>query len=343
MLTALVCTALALVPLARPATAAEDPYEAAALEAMDYWGDWVAEQLLSGDLEARYSPLATSKGRVLLWIPRGAKSSKLKKSSEKALKAFDELFDGAPHVEGCAPRTAVLVPLAGPKSFASVTGYVAKKTPRLAGWAAGAARGTGFLLEEPLVAGWLQDVPEVEIWSPENELTNRLARLLTLERFGRQPQWLAQGLAWHVELSVCKDVYCFPYRTGFVSKKEHKSWPKQLGDLMQARPERAVELAELSGWRRNTWDETSAALAWGAVTMLAKHYEEELPGVLAAFAAERVAHGRDVAEDGSWTWIADYEIPLERQAALLGEVLGVDFAAELDRYARKPKGYRRPR
>jgi hypothetical protein len=332
-------SALFLLPCATAVFAGEDPYAAAAEEAKVLWGDWSK----TADTEKPYSKTAAADKRVLIWYPKGTSKSKLKKSSEKAVKAFDKLFADTQHVEGRVHRTAVLVPLAGPKSFASVTSHVGQKVPRLAGWASSAVRGTGFLLEEPLVAGWLVSVPGVEIWSPENELTNRLARLLTLERFGRQPQWLAQGLAWYVELSVCKDVYCFPFRTGFVSKKEHRSWPRKLEQLMDARPERAVELAELAGWKRNTWDETGAALSWGAVTMLASHYPDELPGVLAAFAAERLAQGRDVAEDGSWTWIADYEIPVERQGELLDEALGVDFGAELDRYVRKPKGYRRPR
>ena len=293
--------------------------------------------------EKAYSAAPVAKERVLLWVPKGSSRSKLKKTSEKTVKLFDALFEDAPHVEGATPRTAVLFELVGPKSLEAATGHAAAQVPRLAGWAASARSGTGFVLEEPLAAGWMKSVSGVEVWSPENELANRLARLLTLERFGRQPHWLAQGLAWHLEIGVCKDVYCFPYRTGFVSKKEHRSWPRMLADQMEARGERPVEMAELAGWRRNSWDAPRAGLAWGAATMLAEHYEDELPRVLAAFAALRVKDGRDVAADGSWTWIPDHEIPAEGQLELLDRELGVDFLTELGRFARKPKRYRRPR
>jgi len=243
---------------------------------------------------------------------------------------------------GSTPRSAVLFELAGPSSFSAVASFLGKKVGRLAGWAAKAPAGTGFLLEDPLAAGWLVSVPKVEVWEPDNELVNRLARLLTAERFGRQPQWLAQGLAWYVELEVCKDVYCFPFRTGFVSKKEHKSWPRKLAALMAARAEQPIEITELTGWRRNSWDENSATLSWGAVRMLAEHYREELPKVLAAFAELRNTEGRNVAEDGSWSWIPDYEVSAEGSLEVLDRELGVDFMAELKRYARRPNTYRRP-
>jgi hypothetical protein len=325
-------------------TAFEDPYEAAADDALELWADWASAQLRGAvEVEAPGSFVDAADARVLIGYAKGSSASKLRKQSEKAVKVFDRLFEEAEHVDGCAPRTAVLFELAGPRSFASVTGYLAEKQPRLAAWAEAAPRATGFLLEDPLCAGWLREMPGSEVWSPENELVNRLARLLVVERFGRQPQWLAQGLAWHVELEVCKDVYCFPFREGFVSKKEHRSWPRRLAELTAERGERPIEMSELTGWARNTWNEQSAALAWGAATMLAEHYEEELPRVLAAFAAERVKEGRDVAADGSWTWKPDWELPAERERELLDAELGVDFLAELGRFASRPKGYRRPR
>jgi hypothetical protein len=172
---------------------------------------------------------------------------------------------------------------------------------------------------------------------------NRLARLLFIERYGRLPYWLSQGLAWELELRVCKDVYCFPFRTGFVSKKEHKTWPTRLTAVMKARGERPVTVDELVGWTRNTWNEERAMLSWGAAAMLAKHYDGELPRVLAAYAKLRAEEGRETNPDGSWQWIPDYEISAEKEKEILDRELGVDFAAELTRFARKPKGYRRPR
>jgi hypothetical protein len=257
---------------------------------------------------------------------------------------FDDLFPPAGREAEAPPRrTAVLFPLSGPKAFASVAGFLGRKYPRLAAWAGAAPNGVGFLLEDPLCAGWLLDVPKNEVWSPDNEQANRLARLLLAERYGRQPYWLAQGLAWELELEVCHDVYCFPFRTGFVAKKEHRRWPARLAALMAARGDRPLTLAELAAWPRNTWNQDLAVLSFGAAGLLARHYPDELPPVLAAFAAVRRQDGRTTHPDGSWELIPDYEIPAPKQLEILNHELGVDFEAELTSFAKHPKGYHRPR
>ena len=332
--------ALLLLLLLAPAGADHGPALGAAEEA---WAPWLEGEGARG-LEARYSSRKAAKGRVLVVVPKGTSASKLGKVSEKVVKRFDELFEEDERDLTRTPaRTAVLVSLAGPDSLASVTRFLASVEPRLSGWASSAAGGTGFALEDPLCAGWLEEVETSEVWSPENELVNRLTRLLTVERYGRQPHWLAQGLAWFVELEVCKDVYCFPFRTGFVSKKEHRSWPRRLGEVLAARGERPLEMELLAGWPRSSWNEESAVLSWGAVAMLAEHFPEELPQVLAAFRELRDTDGRDTKPDGSWTVIPDYEVPAAQQLEVLDRQLGVDFLTELDRWARKPKTYRRPR
>ncbi len=331
-------------PAAAPSTPYADGYREAAAEAEALWREWADSKELSGGIEKSYKSITAADHRVLIWYPRGTASSKLKRSAEKTVGALDKLFPPKGR-EKDAPslRTAVLFPLAGPKTFESVTAHVGRAVPRLAGWAKTAPRGVGFLLEEPLVAGWLQKVPDREVFSPENELVNRLTRLLTIERYGRLPYWLGQGLAWQIELSVCKDVYCFPFRSGFVSKKEHKSWPKRLTAAIAARGERPITIEELSGWSRNTWDEEKAIIAWGAVSMLARYYRKELPGLLAAYARLRSKEGKKTEADGSWQWIPDYEISAEKEIEILDTALGVDFLAELNRFARKPRGYVKPR
>ena len=301
---------LSLLGLAHSTTKGGD-YSEAAATALESWSEWKEAQSSDKDLtEKTYKPSKSKDGRVLVFAPRGTSASKLLKSSKKTVAVFDELFPPASREDAAPPvRTAVLFPIAGPKSFTSITAAAAKSVAGLQGWASAAPRGVGFLLEDPLAGGWLLEVPNSEVWNVENELVNRLARLLTIERYGRQPHWLSQGIAWRIEQDVCKDVYCFPYRNGFVSKKEHRSWSKRLPQVMTARGERPLAMADLHGWKRNTWDANSAALASGAVDMLAKHYETEFSRVLAAFAARRVRDGRATESDGSWTVIGDYEIP----------------------------------
>lgn len=322
-----------LLPLGHPTLGGD--YEAAARVAEEEWSAWAADA---------YESRAVAEARVLAYGSKRSSTSKLARSAELTVRCFDSLFPPEPRPADAPPRrTAVLVELANEEDLASVTAFLATRHPELAGWSRSAAKGVGFALGDPPCAGWLLDVPQNEVWSPENELVNRLARLLLLERFGLEPNWLELGLAWHVEICVCKDVYCFPYRSGFVSKKEHKRWDARLAEVMKARAGAPVALGELTGWARGNWDEVRAVLSYGAAVMLARHYGVELPAVLSAFAAERREKGREVHADGSWVTIPDYEIPEERQRALLDAILGVDFAAELTRFAAAPKGYRRPR
>jgi hypothetical protein len=337
----LLITLMGALPFTLPES---EDYSDAKKKAEEDWSEWAREALTGRKVEKSYAPMSVAGKRVLILYPRGSSKSKIKSVSTKTVAAFDKLFDPKQREAGAPSRkTAVLFPLSGTKSFTAITARAAELVPRLTGWAQSAPKAVGFLLEDPLSAGWLKNVPENEVWSEENELSNRLARLLTLERFGRQPHWLSQGIAWHVELGVCKDVYCFPFRSGFVSKKEHKAWPKRLPELMSSRGEIPLATTDLLGWSRDTWQADRATLAWGAVAMLAKHYPDEFPHVLTAFRDLRVNDGRSTAEDGSWTVIPDYEIPVEPMVEILDRKLGVDFMVEFDRYARKPKAYRRPR
>jgi hypothetical protein len=318
--------------------------EPAASAGQEPWSGWAAELLLSDDAPSTYAPNAVAEGRVVVWCSKRSKASRLTRAAERSLAAFDALVPPSTREKEAPPaHAAVLFELANRESLESLTAYLGKRYESLAGWAPAAARGVGFALEEPLSAGWLLEVPENEVWSPENELVNRLARLLTLERFGRLPHWLEMGLAWHVELVVCKDVYCFPFRAGFVSKKEHKSWDARLAAAMAARGASPIGVEELSGWARGTWDEQRAPFAWGAAAMLARHYAAELPALLATYAGERRQHGRITHADGSWEALPDYELAPERERELLDAILGVDFAAELTRFARAPRSYRRSR
>lgn len=344
-MTSALCTLLLFLAGSLPATPLPaGDYDQAEQAAKEAWEDWAGRALTGRQVEKGYSSMAVADSRVLVWYPKGASKSKLKSVSTKAVAAFDKLFDpGERDEQAPARRSAVLFPLAGPKSFTAITARAAELEPRLASWATSATRGVGFLLDSPLSAGWLLSVPDSEVWNQENELANRLARLLTLERFGRLPHWLSQGIAWQIELGVCKDVYCFPFRTGFISKKEHRSWPRRLPEHMDARGETKVTANDLFGWSRNTWKADSAALSWGAVAMLAKHYPEEFRKALIALRDLRTKDGRKTESDGSWTLIPDYEIPAEQGLEILDRELGVDFLAELDRYARKPKTYRKPR
>src|SRR5690349_12871019 len=160
-------------------------------------------------------------------------------------------------VDKLAGKPADVVPaileLEGPKDFGALLDDLGKRFSYLTGWAQGEKQQLGFVLEEPLAAAFLATAPDVKEWNPKNELANRAAQVGLHARFGRLPNWLMQGLAWHVELSVCGSIYCFPFRSGFVAKKEHRSWSQQLTALMAPpAPDgapRKLAIEDLAGWK----------------------------------------------------------------------------------------------
>ena len=71
----------------------EDPYAAAAQVAAEFWSDWGAATSKSKITEKPYRSTTAAGERVLLWYPKGVSKSKLVKSSAKAVKVFDSLFE----------------------------------------------------------------------------------------------------------------------------------------------------------------------------------------------------------------------------------------------------------
>ena len=327
------------VPAASTAAPTDD-YDKAVAEAeatFEAWGK-----------SAKYAAHSAVDGRVLVWTSKAGKASKLKKTAERACKFFDKIAalpDAEVMKEFRPPvaRTAVLFEVDDVKDLGALQEYIGSKVPYLQAWATSGDPGVGFVLEDPLASAWLGKVEKSKEWNAENELVHRLTQLLLLQRFGRMPQWLAQGLAWYVEFGVCQDIYCFPFRSGFVGRAEHKGWYAELSALMASRAERPLQMPELAEWSRGTYGEKHAGLAWAAGILLAKYYAAELPGVLAEFAHVRHVEGRTTHSDGSWETIPDYEVPTAKQLEILSRRLGVDFEAALDRFCRHPRAYVRPR
>ncbi|HUR26667.1 MAG TPA: hypothetical protein VM509_00655 [Planctomycetota bacterium] len=291
------------------------------------WGAWAGAQGYVLDLDPDMRRL---------FIHREARSA----SSEaallaRALAAVDKL---APRPRGSAKPARVLavLELDGPKDLGTLLDDLGQRFNYLATWARGEKGQLGFVLEEPLAAAFLATAPDVKEWNPKNELVNRAAQLALFERFGRIPNWLMQGLAWHVELSVLNSIYCFPFRSGFVAKKEHKSWSEQLKSLVvPPGPEvapRRLTIDDLTGWKRGTYENDRALIAWGAASFLAKKHPEALPLILDDLRVLREKESKLTKPDGSWQIDPDYEVPADKQLAILKARAGEDFFAELQRF-----------
>lgn len=291
-----------------------------------------------------WSPWAQAHGYVLdldedvrrLFVHSAQKSA----SSEiaiiaRAIALVDKLAPRAPAADK-APAVLVILELDGPKDFGLLLDDLGKRFSYLSAWAPSEKQQLGFVLEEPLVAAFLATAPDVKEWNPKNELANRTAQIALFEHFGRLPNWLMQGLAWHVEMSVCGSIFCFPFRSGFVAKKEHRSWSEQLKGVMISsapdNPLRKLTIDDLAGWKRGTYENDRALLAWGSASFLAKRHAEGLPLILEDLHALRDKESKITKPDGSWTMNPDYEVPAAKQLEILKSRAGDDFLVALERH-----------
>ena len=96
-------------------------------------------------------------------------------------------------------------------------------------------------------------------------------------------------------------------------------------------PARKLTIDDLAGWKRGTYDNDRALLAWGAASFLAKRHAETLPLLLEDLHALRDKESKTTKPDGSWTIDPDYEVPAAKQLELLKARAGDDFLEALAR------------
>lgn len=315
--------------------------------ALEKWGPWAAEH--------GYRLELTDDARVLLLVQAKRRPKAELELIEDTVAWFDELLPAPPRREDGSPAsppvpepaahrigpdgswswiphgslpdvdTVVLVQAKDQTDYESTVDLVAELEPYLVPWTGTGKRASGFVLERPLCSVWREGGADLEEYDPENELVHRLARLLTLRRFGRQPWWLTLGIAWHFEIGIRGDVYCFPYRDGFVARKEHRAWPSMLKRTVK---KDAVEMEHLAGWRRGEWDDGQAILAWGVVGHLADRHADALPLLLEDFRVLQNCKGIERRTDGSWSVVVGYEPSPADQVESVRWYLGEEFEAE---------------
>jgi len=317
---------------------------------LEHWLPWA--QL------AEYSTLLEDGARVVLLTRAGEKqAAKQLALVQKTVAAFEALLPAPPRDPNETFLEAewgqgevipdrdpvVLVELDRTEHFVSLLDYVGQASPQMASWAEGMKSSTGFVHEGVLSAAWLSAPPDIElgdVWRPGNELVHRLGRVLLRRRFGDQPHWFKVGVAWRLEQDVIGDIYSFPGRNTFVGVGEHVGWDGELKREFGKRKKEPLQLGEFGPWRTGTWDDHSAACAWGMVTFLAKHRPKSLSAIAEAL---RKAHKRGafvLHEDETWELRAGYEVPLDEQLAILKEQAGQDVleqASEAFRLGRKYK------
>jgi PAS domain-containing protein len=234
-------------------------------------------------------------------------------------------------------ETVVVLRARDHATYAAALDRLAGEQVYLTGWTEGAKRLSGFVLERPLCAAFREDGNGSKEWDPRNELVHRLAQLLVSRRFGVQPYWLKVGIAWEVEREVCNSLYCFPYRDEFVYASEHGDWEKDLRN--RHKRVESLAMADLSAWKRGSYDGEHARRAFGLVHFVARHHPGAMSAVLEDLRLLRDERGVVHYADGSWERIVGWEASAEGQREIFRRHLGDDFLDELLAFFQKGRKY----
>lgn len=235
-----------------------------------------------------------------------------------------------------------LVLVDGDEDLAKLLEFLAARHADLGAWIEEAKGQAGFVLVAPLLGAWLTHGADLEEWSPLNELVNRLLRILIVQRHGRVPEWLSQGLAWDAERELMKGIYSYSRRHEFVWASEHTAWDSQLAGHFRQRDEEKEPLTmpELATLTRAGFDPEGALLAYGGARFLTIHHPDSIAPLMAALARDRETNCRKVHDDGTWTMVPVYEAPASTQAALLEEIVVENAMLEMTRFFKKGRNYR---
>ncbi len=316
------------------------------IRAVQTWTSWATER--------DYRLVLSETGRVMLVLsPTYKRRAQGKKedntverfleSVEKTIAEVDRLIP--PHLAAKERSRTVVVIGARQKNFADVVVAIVTQNEALREWAQEAALArAGCILSDPLVGVWIEDPPNTEEWNPESELIHRVACELILRHSPNLPAWLQLGLTWHVEERVMRSIYCFPYRTGFVSIYDHSDWHTALRQMFKKRDESPLRLEEVARWNpRAGFDMDDAYRVFGVARYLAD-YAPECLGPLLRELDEQITKKRKV-QTGEFTWEIDtnYRLPIPEQLAVIEKHVGEDFLEQATIFFMKGKKYRPPK
>ncbi len=322
-----------------------------AQEAALYWAPWAGEH--------RFSMWFTDDARILVVDDSKKISSREWKLVEATMASVDALVPLPPRDEQetrtgtqeassdggmtwswgdsveLEHETAAFFRLSGSKEFRSLLEYVAERDEQSAGFAERFEDLSGIVLHKPLCGVIVDNAPGVEEWDPMNEMVNRLARLLVARRFGNVPNWISMGIAWHVEMEVRGNIFCFPHRSSFVGVAEHNGWKADLKKQFKKKSGDPLDLNRLSSWKRGTYDPIQASRAWGTVG----YVQEMAPGALALVIEDLRLLTEDQGKihhpDGTWELIPGWEPGPDLQLEVLERRVHEEFLEGVTEYFRK--------
>lgn len=326
--------------------------------AIEQWAVWAGER--------KFKMQLTEDQRVLLIHKKSSPGTELK-WIERAVTAFDAALPAPPpgsaeaepstgesgggiddenwSVSWSTPfvpdsQTAVLLAVKDPKDYSALIDRVVILNAALEDWAPLARGQAGCVLGEPLLAAWFEGAPDLEEYSLEAEIINRVVQVMLLRRFGTQPYWLTAGLCWHLEEELRGGIYCFPYRAEFVSVNDHTGWDTTLVNAFRDREQSPLRIEELCALRRGSFDMLSAQIAFGTARHFVKYEREKLPALLHAMRRARDEHGRVEQGDGTWTISGEYELTPELQKQCIEQQLDAGVWARLTESFRQKLDYK---
>lgn len=224
-------------------------------------------------------------------------------------------------------QVATLFIVKNAEDYASLLDVLAGETHYLKEWIEHARKFTGFTVEDPLAGAYVENAAGQEEWNGDHELMNRTAQLLTLRRFGQQPNWVVQGIAWDCEMAADGLVYCFPFRSEFVYAAEHGAWPNEVKLLLKDLG-RALEPDDVVKWKRGTFDAKAAKLAWGLTHHLLGQGSGKLSSALEEMRLTRNETNRRSTGPNTWERIPGFELSAEIQSKALEARFGADVMKE---------------
>ena len=193
------------------------------------------------------------------------------------------------------------------------------------GWAARAANLQGFHLYRPRIVVCLSGT----YGDPRHWVLHELVHVMAYPRYGRQPFWVEEGMAWFVEDAILKGVFAFCYRSNFLWDAEKSGWSNDFAGLLRKdKPPSVLQLASMRPGTYTAGDsgvkDPRALLAYGFIAFCSNERRSEFLAMMSAFA-------KDAAEVGEFE--ASYEVPVETQRKILEATFGPDLDKDLASFA----------
>jgi hypothetical protein len=230
-----------------------------------------------------------------------------------------------------------------PADYAEALTQLGTTHTYLASWIEKGKQDPGCILERPLFGACVDNVAGMQEWNPDNEIVHRTAQLAMRRRFGQQPVWVGLGTGWTVEFDLLNTIYCYPWRTGFVSAKEHGGWEAQLKRTFEKRGKaQPLTMEELAAIKRGGFSLDDAAISWGMARFLAAWDPYSFSKLLLDLHEMRERLGRKPTPDGKgWTMAADFELSAADQLGALKKDVSADALDQASEYFRLGRKWQR--